>query len=135
MDHDDDIEGLAAALQASDLARIQTFPPALLLRRDACVPYYRGQRIDAAPMACAIDYALHAIHRRPLGLDLPALRAATEWAPEALATEWVAETPEFAVVDWLLDRFPQQLLDAPLDSTLVATAYIMPSTIQQRGSL
>ena len=61
MDHDDDIEGLAAALQASDLARIQTFPPALLLRRDACVPYYRGQRIDAAPMACAIDYALYAI--------------------------------------------------------------------------
>ena len=120
MDHDDDIEGLAAALQASDLARIQTFPPALLLRRDACVPY-RGQRIDAAPMACAIDYALHAIHRRPPPLGLPALRAATgdggSAAPEALATEWVAETPEFAVVDWLLDRFPQQLLDAQLDST------------------
>ena len=54
MDHSHLIEDLAAALQASDLARIQTFPPALLLRRDACV-LTSGQRIVAAPMACAID--------------------------------------------------------------------------------
>ena len=114
MDHSHLIEDLAAALQASDLARIQTFPPALLLRRDACVPY-PNQNIVAAPMAWAIDYALYAIVDRSHRQLPPWPTALLRGAPEALATELVAETPEFAVVDWLLDRFPQQLLDAPLD--------------------
>ena len=155
MDHDD-IEGLAAALHAGDLTRIQTFPPALLLRRDACVPS-RGQRLIAAPMVCAIDYALYAvvdhIHGRlppwPVAQGAPqsdasssclyvqradqtadqAAAAAQRAAPEALATEMVAETPEFAVVDWLLDRFPQ-LLDAPLDSTYAAAHTAVPVRTQ-----
>ena len=59
-----DVQALARALHAGDLARVQAAPPALLRRSDACVPLigmdpYDGSPMlrskKAAPLACAIE--------------------------------------------------------------------------------
>ena len=75
------------AQHTSDLPRVQTFPSALLLRQDACVPSCIKQ-VQMAPLACAIDNALCALidHR-----DDPRLwTAPVQAAPTALAVQLVA---------------------------------------------
>ena len=107
------IEDLADALHAHDLARVRTFPSALLCRRDACVPYYyRGSSSSeepgmlAAPLACAIEYALETPFFDPKD------------PRRALLAVVIEDTPAFKVFDWFLERFTkEELIDAPLEST------------------
>ena len=118
INHDDYRKDLAAALHASDLARIQPFPPSLLLRADAYIPT-RG-RAAAAPFACALDLALNALNDMPLAWAAPTPSADPDVLSN-LAAQLVDGTPEFVVIDWLLDRFPE-LLNMPMD-TLRRNAY------------
>ena len=118
VNHDDYREDLAAALRASDLARIQAFPASLLLRADAYIPG-RSSSYEAAPFACAIDIALNALNKHmrlpPLPTESPTTTTAS---PSAIAAQLVAEGAAgaaFAGVDWLLEQFPA-LLNMPMDT-------------------
>ena len=127
------IEDLADALHACDLARLAHFPRELMLRRDPCVPS-RIKHMRAAPLACAIDYALSALefdsYDPRMWCIAPPLSAAPSAplapapassdrreapCPSPAARQRVADTPVFTVLDWFLQQFPE-LIDAPLDS-------------------
>ena len=131
------IEDLADALHACDLARLAHFPRELMLRRDPCVPSRIKHNMRAAPLACAIDYALSALEfdsydprmwciapplsaapSAPLDPAAPAPASSDRReapCPSPAARQRVADTPVFTVLDWFLQQFPE-LIDAPLDS-------------------
>ena len=114
INHDDYREDLAAALHASDLARIHAFPASLLLRADAYIPT-RG-RSEAAPFACAIDIALNALNNNNTRLPpLPESPTAISTLAAQLVDDGGACGAAFAVVDWLLERFPP-LLNMTMDT-------------------
>ena len=115
----DIIEDLADALHVCDLARLAQFPRALMLRRDACVPS-RTKPMRAAPLACAINYALNALeaHHQYDARMWIIIAAGAAPSPSAMAHQLVDASPAFAVLDWYLRHFPE-LIDAPLDSIAV----------------
>ena len=113
INHDDYREDLTAALHASDLARIQAFPASLLLRADAYIPCRASY--ETAPFACAIDIALNALNHNATPLPPLPPPAAPTAIISNLAAQLVADSAAFAVVDWLLERFPA-LLNMPMDT-------------------
>ena len=122
VNHDDYREDLAAALRASDLARIQAFPASLLLRADAYIPG-RSSSFDAAPFACAIDIALNALNKNMRLPPLPTTTTTESPTNTAIISNLAAQLVDdgdaagaaFAVVDWLLEQFPA-LLNMPMDT-------------------
>ena len=140
-----DVQALALALQAGDLARVQAAPTALLRRSDACIPLIFIDPHDgtpmrrskkAAPLACAIEYALDALsdHRNDPRMWRAAL-AYGDGAGEQMmmlsdaAVQLINNTEAFAVLDWLLQRFPE-LIDTPLQSGTFAAIYSGPESDQ-----
>ena len=137
-----DVQALARALHAGDLARVQAAPPALLRRSDACIPLIGMDPYDgfpmlrskkAAPLACAIEYALGALsdHRNDPRMWRAAQQrgAGEQMMLSDAAVQLINNTEAFAVLDWLLQRFPE-LIDTPLQSGTFAAIYSGPESDQ-----
>ena len=108
-----DIAELADALWKKDLARVQACPSNLLRQRDACVPCFLPngwESMRAAPLACAIDYALRDPRRNDLQMT-------------ADGTEAARRMDAFEVLDWFLTFSGD--LEAPLDSvTALSSGFV-----------
>ena len=108
----DDIDELAGALYQHDLARVRACPLSLLLRRDACVPRLVAdgtEEMCAAPLLCAIEYALDALWAH----DDDRRLWTADWRPTAAVARLADAAPAYQVLDWFLGVFDD--LDAPLD--------------------